>query len=347
MRWLSDTVLVHLCEVADWPELGGTRYELVEKIGQGGMGTVFLARDRELDRTVALKVLNALPENTEAKARMLREARVIARLEHPNIVPVHDAGLLPDGRFFYAMKLVRGERLDERMNRPIALAERLQLFQKICGAVAFAHAQGIIHRDLKPQNIMLGAFGEVLVLDWGIAKESGDHPQQSDSKTGDGASVLPGHTAHGTVLGTPGYMAPEQARGDVGLVDERADVYALGAILYFLLSGQAPVHEQSLSGFGAARGLSVTPPRRLDRSIPRPLQAVSLKALAAERTERYANVTELAGDIADFIAGRRVRAHPEGLWEMALRLGTKYRTALGLILAYLLIRILLFFFVGP
>jgi serine/threonine protein kinase len=347
VRWLSDAILAHLCGVADWQDLGSARYELVEKIGQGGMGIVFHARDRELDRPVALKVLIDGPDNAEARARMVKEARIIARLEHPSIVPVHDAGVLPDGRFFYAMKLVRGRRLDERVEPPLALAERLQLFQKICDAVAFAHAHGVIHRDLKPQNIMLGPFGEVLVLDWGVAKEVGDGALRPVSGAGDGAHIVPAQTTHGTVLGTPGYMAPEQARGDVALIDERADVYALGAILYFLLTGRAPVHESPPAGPGATGVPVLTPPRRFDRSIPRPLEAVCRKALETERADRYPGAAELAGDIGDFLARRRVRAYREGLLETALRLGTKYRTVLALILAYLVMRILLLLFLRP
>jgi serine/threonine protein kinase len=360
VSWLSDAVLAHLCKVADWPDLGGTRYELVEKIGQGGMGTVFLARDHALDRPVALKVLNAAPDNAEARARMMKEAIIVARLEHPSIVPVHDCGVLPDGRYYYAMKLVRGKRLDEPAGRPTALAERLQLFQKICDAVAFAHANGVLHRDLKPQNIMLGAFGEVLVLDWGLAKQVGEKTTPAAKEVDDAESLGPAQTGHGTVLGTPGYMAPEQARGEMDLIDERADVYALGAILYFLLTDQAPAGEalpltppSPLRGEGGVRGsktnagAALTPPRRRGRSIPRPLQAICLKALAAERTERYASVTELGADITDFLGGRRVRAYPEGPLEITLRLATKYRTVLALILAYLLMRILLLVFVNP
>jgi serine/threonine protein kinase len=330
VTWLSDAALAHLCQVANAPELTGSRYELVEKIGQGGMGSVFLVRDRELDRPVALKVLNAPPGDAAAAARMMTEARIIARLEHPSIVPVHDCGFLPDGRFYYAMKLVRGKRLDESVSPTTALAERLQLFQKICDAVAFAHAHGVIHRDLKPQNIMLGAFGEVLVMDWGVAKEMGRPPLAASQLATPQAAATAG-TAHGTVLGTPGYMAPEQARGETDQIDERADVYALGAILDFLLTGRPPAP-------------SPLPPRRYDRSIPRPLDAVCMKALSAERDERQASVTELAGDVADFLAGRRVRSYPEGPVETALRLATKYRTTLALILVYLLVRILLLVF---
>jgi serine/threonine protein kinase len=342
VTWLSDAALAHLTRVADWPDLNGTRYELVEKIGQGGMGSVYLARDRELDRPVALKVLCAGVANEDTQARLRKEARIIARLEHPGIVPVHDAGVLPDGRLYYAMKLVRGKRLDEQVERPTALAERLRIFEKVCDAVAFAHAHGVLHRDLKPQNIMLGAFGEVLVLDWGVAKEVGDVPPPPAGSAGTGP-VLPAHTAHGTILGTPGYMAPEQARGDVAGTDARTDVYGLGAILYFLLTGRAPVLEQPPTGSGVLLPIS---PRRFDRSLPRPLEAICRKALAHEPAERYPGVSELAGDIANFLAGRPVTAYPEGWLETAWRLAVKYRTVLGLILAYLAMRILLLIFAG-
>jgi eukaryotic-like serine/threonine-protein kinase len=345
VKWISNAVLAHLCEVADRPDLGGTRYELGEKIGQGGMGTVYTASDRELDRPVALKVLNALPEHAEARDRLVKEARVIARLEHPGIVPVHDAGVLPDGRLFYAMKLVRGKRLDEGIGRATALAERLQLFQKICDAVAFAHAHGVLHRDLKPQNVMLGAFGEVLVMDWGLAKEI-EAPQRPSANGTGGEGVSSDQTAHGTVLGTPGYMAPEQARGESCLIDQRSDVYALGAILYFLLTGRAPI-DQPLTNTRKAGESHLIPPRRFDQSIPRSLEAICRKALAFERAERYAGAAELSGDIADFLAGRRVSAYPEGPLQAAFRLGTKYRTVLGLILAYLFMRILLLLFATP
>jgi serine/threonine protein kinase len=207
---ISETALDRLHGLLGPPDLSGTRYELKSVLGRGGMAVVYLARDTTLDRDVALKVLDWKADDASA-ARLAQEARILASLEHPGIVPVHDFGQLADGRMFYAMKRVRGERLD-RWAEGRVLHERLTAFLRVCDAVAFAHAHEVVHRDLKPANVMVGEFGEVLVLDWGIARVRG----QSE--------------ATGVVAGTPDYMAPEQARGDRG-VDERADVFALGTML--------------------------------------------------------------------------------------------------------------------
>src|SRR5215510_3413445 len=228
MKWLSDDKLNHLRSVVSEPDFSATKYTFVKELGRGGMGAVYLAEDRELDRLVAIKVLNT-PETTEdLRNRMVREAQIIARLEHPGIVPVHDVGTLPDGRIYYAMKYVRGSRLDEYAAQGAPLRDRLRKFQSVCDAVAFAHAHGVIHRDLKPQNIMIGSFGEVLVLDWGVAKIR-DDPRSSEFH----------QTMEGTVIGTQNYMSPEQARGEIEQLDQRADVFSLGAVLSFLLKDQS------------------------------------------------------------------------------------------------------------
>ena len=248
MKWLSDQALDRLRVAADVPDLSGTGYVLLDKLGAGGMGGVFRVQDTALGRQVALKVLAIVDSGGEFSARLLREAKIIAQLEHPGIVPVHDVGTLPDGRVFYTMKLVQGRRLDQRREELGGLPERLRTFQKICEAVAFAHAHQVLHRDLKPQNIMVGKFGEVLVMDWGLAKllnaempaESNPAPTIRLQQPPSDADTAEADTAHGVVLGTPGYMAPEQARGEVEAVGPRADVYSLGAVLRFLLddSGQ-------------------------------------------------------------------------------------------------------------
>src|ERR1700740_1147223 len=217
MNWLSDEAIARLQTASALPDLAGTRYRLIERVGGGGMGTVYLAEDSTLGRRVALKILD-LPElRTELSVRLLREAHILARLEHPGIVPVHDAGTLADGRVFYAMKFVEGERLDALAKRIDGIHERLRIFQRICEAVAFAHARGILHRDLKPENVMVGPFGEVLVMDWGVAKILREDPQPREERPPIGVEVSrkaptatkPLKTEHGAILGTPGYMAPE------------------------------------------------------------------------------------------------------------------------------------------
>jgi eukaryotic-like serine/threonine-protein kinase len=213
VRFLSDDVLAHVRGALDEPDLDGTKYRLVKPLGRGGMASVFEAVDTELSRSVALKV-SSLAQADDMAERIVREARVVAGLEHPGIVPVHDVGQLPDGRVFYAMKLVRGETLDAWVRGTDARASAvLRVFQRICEAVAFAHARGVIHRDLKPTNLMIGEFGEALVMDWGVAREL----------TGD-------CEPNGAIAGTPAFMAPEQASGTAE-VDARADVYGLGATL--------------------------------------------------------------------------------------------------------------------
>ncbi|HZM99651.1 MAG TPA: serine/threonine-protein kinase, partial [Pyrinomonadaceae bacterium] len=163
MKWLSDDKLDHLRTVVTNPDFSSTKYTFIKELGRGGMGAVYLAEDRELNRLVAIKVLNTPEISEDMRNRMVREAQIIAGLEHPGIVPVHDVGTLPDGRVFYAMKFVRGSRLDEYAAVNDSIRDRLRKFQAVCDAVAFAHAHGVIHRDLKPQNIMIGSFGEVLV----------------------------------------------------------------------------------------------------------------------------------------------------------------------------------------
>ncbi len=231
MSFLSDQVIDHLAAVAQEPDLSGTRYRLLGPLGAGGMGEVYAAEDTVLGREVAIKVTAGATE------RLRREAMVIAGLEHPGIVPVHDMGTLPDGSTYYVMKRVRGERLDHWIATRPPLPEVLRLFQRVCEAVAFAHGHGVIHRDLKPQNVMIGSFGEALVMDWGLAKPLGAGEDESASAI---AHTAPGATVTGAVMGTPAYMSPEQARGETGELDRTADVYSLGAILYFLLSGRPP-----------------------------------------------------------------------------------------------------------
>ena len=346
MKELGDRALDHLREVAQRPDFEGTRYELGREVARGGMGIVYAARDRELGREVALKVVAAERADPETVARLRREARIIAHLEHPGIVPVHDVGTLPDGRVFYAMKLVSGKRLDAQVREDPPLGERLRLFLRICEAVAFAHARGVIHRDLKPENVMVGPFGEVLVMDWGVAKHREERPT-TDASAASELPVSEHDTAHGTILGTPAYMAPEQARGEIDRVDARADVYALGALLYFLLTGRAPGRtkagpdDPTRTRPGSTRPSAVEPPRRLVPGTPRALEAICLKALAPDPEGRYPKVDDLAAEVGRFLEGERVSAYPENAWQRGRRFATRHRTAMVLVLAYLVMRIVL------
>jgi serine/threonine protein kinase len=300
--WLSDAAVEHLRTVAELPDFSGSRYRLLRELARGGMGVVYEAEDLELERTVAVKVLATELAGGDFAERMRREARVIARLEHPGIIPLHDAGTLPDGRVFYAMKLVRGRRLDEVVAARMAeeddtgakVAELLRLFLRVCEAVAFAHANGVVHCDLKPANVMVGAFGEVLVMDWGVAR---------------GLAELP---ATRVIAGTPGFMSPEQQRGQS--VDAATDIYALGATLRSLLA----------SPEGGA------PPRRL--------AAIATKATAEAKSDRYGHVGELAADVVRYLDGRALLAYRENVLERAGRWLTRNRALVTIVLAYLIMR---------
>jgi serine/threonine protein kinase len=269
------------------------RYQLIEIIGEGGMGVVWRAHDAVLDRDVAIKILAPHLDGDELELRLAREARILAALEHPGIVPVYDVGSNADGSTWYAMRLVRGTPLDVAARDGRDRRELLRIVEHLCDTVAYAHAHGVVHRDLKPRNVMLGPFGEVLVLDWGVARDGSGEQR-------------------GMVVGTPGFMSPEQAEGRAA--DARSDVYGLGAILNELI------------------GVHSAP-------VPAALASIVARARNPEPSQRYATPFELRDDLRRFTARERVLAHRESWVERAQRFVSTYQTAILLIAAYLVMRL--------
>jgi serine/threonine protein kinase len=310
-RPLAPNQLAQLQAIIDEPELPPERYQLLGRLGRGGMGSVFLVRDLLLEREVALKLLSLPETEGELDARLAREARVLASLEHPGIVPVHDLGRLADGRLYYTMKRVEGRTLAEHCRaEQLGLRARIGLLLKLCEALAFAHARGVLHRDLKPANVMVGSFGELLVMDWGLAALTAPAPGGGSA---DGAAAAGAARAISGALGTPGYMAPEQATG--GPVDARADIYAVGGILADL-AGEKP---------------------------PRPLAAIRDRARAAEPAARYPDARALAADLAAWLDDAPVAAYRERAWERLGRALRRHRFVILLLLAFVVVRLAMLF----
>jgi tetratricopeptide (TPR) repeat protein/tRNA A-37 threonylcarbamoyl transferase component Bud32 len=315
------------------------RYTLTRLHAQGGLGQVWLAVDGDLNRQVALKELR--PErcsDSALAARFLEEAQVTGQLEHPGIVPVYElARRSSDGRPFYTMRFIRGRTLAEAARdyhrkreagqaAPLDLAALLNALVGVCNAVAYAHSRGVIHRDLKPQNVVLGDFGEVIVLDWGLAKLVG-RPEEAAAFSSVALDAVEGHAATmpGQVLGTPPYMPPEQAEG--GTVNQLSDVYGLGAVLYEILAGRPPF-EGSETRELLRRVVVEAPARPRDEvpGTPRALEAVCLKALAKKPAERYVSAADLADEVRRFLADEPVRAYREPTAARAGRWMRRHRT---------------------
>ena len=322
----------------DFPVVQRRNYAVGDEFARGGLGRILEAQDLRLDRTVALKEL--LSEDPRAQARFIREARITARLEHPHIVPIHEAGHWPEGPRFYAMKLVRGTTLANRLEEAVTDEERLRLVPHlidVADAVAYAHSQGILHRDLKPSNVMVGPFGETVLIDWGLAKDlEGQDPDVPSSDLPMSPSAF--ETSDGMVVGTPPYMPPEQAMAQP--LDERADVYSLGAMLYHVLCGRRPYYDthprEILSQ--VVKGPPV-PLEELTYDVPIDLLAIVNKAMARNPDHRYPSAEEMAEELRRFTAGRLVRAHSYSSWELMSRF---VRRNLGIVLTAMLAAIGLF-----
>jgi len=323
---LSSSVVNHLRDVATWPDLDDGRYTSIRPIGAGGMGRVFAAREEPLGRDVAIKISHAPVPGTGLDARLRQEAQVLAQLEHPGIVPVHSLGQLSDGRVFYVMQLVRGHRLADPAVRPHTESAALAIFERVADALAFAHTHGVVHRDLKPSNIMVGPFGEVLVMDWGVAKILA--PARPELSAAHGPTA-PGGTQAGTRVGTPDFMSPEQAKGGAATVGPASDVYALGTLLFWLLAEDLPPRDAA----SAAAALRAHRPRFAKR-----LRAIVAKCLAHSPSDRYADAAGVVADLARYRAGEAVAALPETVIDRVLRFAARHLTLIVLVAAYLAMR---------
>jgi serine/threonine protein kinase len=309
------------------------------EIARGGMGAIHLGKDATFERDVAVKISTVPGE--EADYRFFKEAKILASLAHPNIVPVHAMGTDAEGRPFYSMKLIRGRTLQSILdairegNASVAQdfpeARLLEIFRKICDAMSFAHSRGILHRDLKPENVMVGEYGEVLVMDWGLAKEMGLSETPSGSRNSpipNSASAV-GATMEGEVMGTPQYMSPEQAEGALARMDERSDIYSLGGVLFAILTGHAPIEGATVDAVldRVKRGVlreaktslktSVRSGHSLTKApsdVPDALVKVVHKAMALRREDRYAQVSDLSSEVDAYLHGFATRAEAAGLW---------------------------------
>ena len=296
--------------------LPGEKYEITDELGTGGMKLVRRTHDRNAARDVALAVL--LDPNARSKkiSRFVREARITAALEHPNIVPIYDIGVDEAGKPYFTMKLLGGETLhsilqhlgegDAEYRKRYPLNRLLQIFLGVCNAVSFAHSRGVIHLDLKPANIQVGDFGEVLVLDWGLAKVIEKDPAHFPHRLvlGEGLREIP---KEGVVRGTPGFMGPEQSRGEYASLNEHTDIFALGAVLYTILKCRPPSKKADAQQKGGpAPGFK----------IPTALEAVTTKAMARQPVNRYQTVGELAGDVQAFLDGHATKAQQAGAFTL-------------------------------
>jgi serine/threonine-protein kinase len=329
---------------------GRGRYTLTRLHATGGVGQVWLARDTELGRDVALKELHPHWQSQEQmRRRFLAEARVTGKLEHPGVVPVYDLVERNGEPPCYAMRLIRGRTLAEAVAdyhrksaagqaEAVEFRELLTAFVTVCQTLAYAHSRGVIHRDLKPANVVMGPYGEVLVLDWGLAKVLDDaEPTEEESVVPQPEGVEA--TQQGGVLGTPGYMPPEQAGGHVRLVDRRSDVFGLGSILYEVLTGRPPF--PGPKALEQARACRPAPPRSLAREVPKALEAVCLKAMRRLPEERYQSAQEVAKEVERWLADEPVSAWREPLRVRAGRWSRRNQALVGAVAAGVLVAFLL------
>ncbi len=328
----------------------GTRYRKLRPHARGGLGEVFVAEDAELHREVALKEIQEKhADDPASRNRFLLEAEITGGLEHPGIVPVYGLGTYADGRPYYAMRFIRGQSLKEALadfhtadkpgrdpsERSLAFRQLLRRFVDVCNAVGYAHSRGVLHRDLKPANVLLGPFGETLVVDWGLAKagvrprsDADEHEHTTDPTLRPAAGGDQCATRTGDIMGTPIYMSPEQAAGRLDEVGPATDIYGLGATLFVLLTGHKPFEDAAPSTvLERVRRGEWQPPQRLKANTPAPLDAICRKAMALRPTDRYATALDLAADVEHWLADEPVRAYRVP-WTVRLgRQARRHRTA--------------------
>jgi serine/threonine protein kinase/Flp pilus assembly protein TadD len=321
----------------------GLRFRILRPHARGGLGEVFVALDAELHREVALKqILDSHADDQVSRQRFLLEAEVTGGLEHPGIVPVYGLGTYGDGRPYYAMRFIRGDSLKEAIEhfhadaalqtdpgqRSLELRKLLRRFFDLCNAIDYAHSRGVLHRDIKPGNVIVGKHGETLVVDWGLAKPTGRSDAGSGERTLRPSSASGSvETLPGSAMGTPAYMSPEQAEGDLDRLGPRSDVYSLGATLYCLLTGRPPFAGDLGEVLRAVQQGGFPPPRATDPSIDRALEAVCLKAMAVRPEDRYGSCRALAEEVERWMADEPVSAWPEPLSRQARRWARRHRPA--------------------
>lgn len=313
------------------------RYFISDKQGEGGFGLVWRADDPKLGRTIAIKQLSGrLAQDSEHRSRFINEARIAAKLEHPGVVPIYDVEEPDKKQPYYTMKLVHGKTLEEDVqefhssgkqsaSEKLESRRLLNIFASICKAMQYAHDKGVIHRDLKPQNVILGDYGETIILDWGLAKFVDEEDRISEQESVGGRSVQV--TVPGAVMGTPAYMSPEQAKGEVEKVDHRSDIYCLGVILFHILTGKLPFEgitgDEMIKNVIAGKPIQ---PRSLDPTISRPLEAICLRAISSRQEDRYQSVKALSGELERFLADEPIDSYQESVLERTARWARKNRT---------------------
>ena len=331
------------------------RFRILRPHARGGLGEVFVALDEELGREVALKqIQDRFAADPESRARFVLEAEVTGGLEHPGIIPVYGLGSFPDGRPFYAMRFIRGDSLKEAIERfhraelserdpgerTLELQRLLRRFIDVCNAIAYAHSRGIVHRDLKPGNVMLGPYGETLVVDWGLAKPIGrtattEQPPERTLRPSSGSGFTP--TQVGAVIGTPQFMSPEQAAGHLDELGALSDVYSLGTTLYCLLTGHAPFSDSDVGAvLRKVQSGEFPPPREVNKEIPGALEAICLKAMALQPGDRYDSPRSLANDLEHWLADEPVTAWRDTASTRARRWARRHNTVVAGGLAVLL-----------